>query len=67
MFVLWLVIVGTFGCSGLLLRTYRYLLHVHNRAESRHLPQKEVFGHYLVRYSFHPPEMHIHSICLVHG
>ena len=38
-----------------------------NRAEIRHLPQKVVFGHYLARYSFHPPDMHIHSVCLVHG
>ena len=40
---------------------------VRNRAEIRHLPQNAVFGHYLAGYSFHPPDMSIHTIRLVYG
>ena len=43
------------------------MLYCRNWAEIRHLPQKEVFGVYLARYSFPPRISRVRSMRILHG
>ena len=44
-----------------------HMLYCRNWAKFRLLPQKEVFGVYLARYTFVPRKTRLHSIHMIHG